>query len=138
MSDENQSVDSTTEPLGAEYLQCHATVVNNTKHRLSMIKLDPGMWGKWMQSPTDVPANSQGGFSAQGRSHSPSGTECTVTFQLVGADPGGLIELHFNVPYAGKTQYNITCTPVGAFKVSLKHNPLSSNVGKVTYTINPA
>lgn len=118
-----------------EYLQCHATVVNNTDYRLNLIEIDPNMWGKWIQSPTDVPAGSKGEFSSQGRSDSPSGTEAWLKYTLRGSDPGAIIELSFSVPFTGKNNYSIKCTPKGAVKVREEDNGSSGSKGIVTYTI---
>ncbi len=135
MATEHTVAEKDDQGVGYEYLQCHATIVNNTGFRLTLNSIDPGMWGKWMQSPTDVPAYSTGHFAAQGRSMSPSGTEGKITYTLVGSDPGAIITLTFSVPLSGRDRYSITCSPQGAFKVSQQNNGPKENVGRVTYTI---
>ena len=120
-----------------EYLQCHATVVNNTEHRMTVGKIDPGMWGKWIQNPTDVPAGKTMHFSAQGRSSSPSGTEAKIQFQLVGTDPGVVLDISFSVPLSGSNKYAIIESPKGSVRTKAESLGDNDNDLVVRFTVDP-
>ena len=135
MTTESTIAEKHDQRVGYEYLQCKATIENKTNYRLSLNSVDPGMWGKWIQSPTDIPPHGTGHFAAQGRSSSPSGTAGKITYTLVGTDPGAIVTLTFNVPLTGDDGYSISCSPQGAFRVSQTNNGPKQNVGVVTYSI---
>ncbi len=96
-----------------EYLQVQATVSNFTDQ--SMILTGSNLsWGKWMQTPVDVPAQDASNFSSQGRDSSPSGTEGWATWSIGKAT----ITVMFSSPFVGSNTQSITCVPAGAYSVS--------------------
>ncbi|MEO6920275.1 MAG: aegerolysin family protein [Collimonas sp.] len=96
-----------------ERLQVQGTVSNFTQLPM-IIKSSNLSWGKWMQSPVDVPSFSNSRFASQGRDSSPSGTEGTATWHIGNA----IITIHFGCPLNGSNSQRISCEPPGAFKVT--------------------
>lgn len=112
-------------------LQAKATVYNLVKEEMTLAgsHLD---WGKWIESPTDVPAFSAKSFAAQGASLTPSGTEGWVSWKFHDA----VIKVTFNVPAAGNNTHTIECTPANRYKVRCWGT--QGKVDEIAYTITPA
>jgi hypothetical protein len=114
-----------------EYLQVRATVNNFTSSDMILTGSDLS-WGKWMQSPVDTPSGDSSTFSSQGRDSSPSGTEGWATWKIADA----VIKVTFSCPLNGHNDQSITCTPLGAFKVS--SSGTGGDINSVTYKIQKA
>ena len=88
-------------------------------------------WGKWIQSPVNVPKYDNKGFSSQGRDSSPSGTEGWATWTLGGAS----VKVTFSSPFSGSNTQTISCSST-KYLVSAKGT--DGHVNTVTFTIKPA
>lgn len=91
--------------LRYEYLQVRATVMNFTSVPMEISGSDLS-WGKWINSPVNVPAYDESGFASQGRDSSPSGTEGWATWKLGNAT----VKVTFSCPLHGSNQQSISCS----------------------------
>ncbi len=91
--------------LKYEYLQVRATVMNFTNVPMEVTGSDLS-WGKWINSPVNVPAYDESGFASQGRDSSPSGTEGWATWKLGSAS----VKVTFSCPLHGSNQQSIVCS----------------------------
>lgn len=113
-----------------EYLKVEATVNNFTGEEMVLTGSDLS-WGKWIQSPVNVPKYDNKGFSSQGRDSSPSGTEGWATWTLGGAS----VKVTFSSPFSGSNTQTISCSST-KYLVSAKGT--DGHVNTVTFTIKPA
>jgi hypothetical protein len=105
MITESNTAASTAAPiLKYEYLQVRATVINFTGIPMEIAGSDLS-WGKWINSPVNVPANDESSFASQGRDSSPSGTEGSATWKLGTAT----VRVTFSCPLHGSNEQSITC-----------------------------
>jgi hypothetical protein len=109
-------------------LQVRATVYNLTGQDMILADSDLS-WGKWIQSPGNVPSCNPSSFSAQGASLTPSGTEGKASWKLGDA----IIRVTFNTPAAGDNTQSIECSPANQYKV--RSWGTQGKVNEVAYTI---
>jgi hypothetical protein len=133
ISEQNTTTKTATGPdnLKYEYLQVRASVGNFTKQPMVLTGSDLS-WGKWIQSPVDVPGPGMKSFASQGRDMSPSGTEGWATWKIGNA----VIRVTFSCPLKGPNDQTIKCTPDNLFKVSCEGT--GGDVNTITYSIEPA
>jgi len=132
MSTETQTKSQTDRPdkLMYEYLQVRATVVNFTDQTMILTGSDLS-WGKWIQSPVDVPKEDSITFASQGRDSSPSGTEGWASWKIGSAT----ITVNFSCPLHGSNSQSITCDSP-AFIVSATGT--GGDVNTVSYKVKKA
>ncbi len=117
-----------------EYLIVDAIVCNRTSWPMRLTGSNLS-WGKWVQTPIDVPPNKDGKFVAQGRDSSPSGTTGWAEWVLEG-HPSGMapkIRVTFDNPAVGPDKVSITCEPRDLVHVQAVQT--RGNHNYVTYTI---
>ncbi len=130
MATETINTTTTLDPQpNYEYLQVRATVNNFVGEAMVLTGSDLS-WGKWIQTPVDVPAYDDKGFASQGRDSSPSGTEGWATWKLGDAT----IKVTFSSPFSGDNTQSISCTP-DLYKVS--SSGTQGHVNNAVFTIKP-
>ncbi|MEP7009581.1 MAG: aegerolysin family protein [Acidobacteriota bacterium] len=105
ITESNTAAPTAAPILKYEYLQVRATVINFTGQTMEVTGSDLS-WGKWINSPGNVPANDESSFGSQGRDSSPSGTEGWATWKIGSAT----IKVTFSCPLHGSNQQSISCT----------------------------
>jgi Aegerolysin len=112
-----------------EYLQVQATVRNMTGLPMTITGSDLS-WGKWMQSPVDVPAGGSITFSSQGRDSSPSGTEGWASWKVGNAN----VTVDFSCPLHGSNSQSIGSDQAS---VATACNGTGGNVNTCVFYIMP-
>jgi len=115
-----------TSPLGEDQ-HAHIVVHNHTNYRMILTGSNLS-WGKWGQSPVDVPSHSHINFDSMGRENSPSGTEGWATWQL--EDQPITITVRWDDPYIGSNNFGMESNPPHAVPMSMEPSdpPSGSNV----------